>query len=416
MKTILIHLPAYREPELVPTIKSALKNAEHPSRLRFGICRQYKEEDGFDNIDEFRSDDRFKIIDIPHQEAKGLPHARALINDNLLSDEDYILQLDSHHRFAENWDSYLIRLHTELLESSPKVILGGYLPYYDPFNDPGGRVMEPWQTQVACFYDHGTCFVRPGPYPSSKEAIPARYLSGHCAFSTSDWAKTVRHDTDIIFSGEELHMTIRSFTHGYDIYHLPDPVIWHATMRTEREGILVWDDYTKAGKDFNGLQEKARAKIRQLLGVEDNGFNLKGYDLGSSRTVSDYESFSGLDFENHRIQKHTADHNPPPNPPISPDNPWLESFYCCINFNKKEFKESDYDCIIVAFDDEEGNAVFRNDWDEAAIKRNFSTPGDWFSFENIFNENYVSPPVKWVMWGHSKSKGWAERIEGNING
>jgi len=45
MEKILVHLPAYREPELIPTIKSALENAKHPERIHFGICRQYNPDD-----------------------------------------------------------------------------------------------------------------------------------------------------------------------------------------------------------------------------------------------------------------------------------------------------------------------------------------------------------------------------------
>ena len=414
MKSILVHLPAYREPELVPTIESALHNAKHPKRIKFGICRQFKEEDGFDNVDQFRSDKRFKILDIPYQEAKGLPYARGLINDELLTDEDYLLQLDSHHRFDKNWDDYLIKLHNKLLKKSNKVIIGGYLPYYDPFNDPDARVNETWQTHVVCFYPHGTCFVRPGHYPETKDPILGRYVSGHFLFSTNDWGKTIRHDPDIVFSGEELHMTIRGYTHGYDIYHLPKPVIWHATMREERGGMLVWDDFHKAGKDFNKGQDKARAKIRQLLRVEDNGFDLTGFDIGSERSIEEYQNFAGLDFRNHRIQQYTLDNKIPHNPEVSEENPWINSFYHCINVSKSEFKGNDYDCIIVAFDDKDGQSVFRNDWDENRIKHEFSKPGDWLSFENIFNENTEGTPVKWVMWAHSKSKGWAERIESSL--
>ena len=415
MKSILVHLPAYREPELLPTIKSALENAKHPKRIYFGICRQFNEQDKFDNIDEFRSDSRFKIIDIPYNEAKGLPYARGLINDELLTDEDYLLQLDSHHRFDKNWDDYLIRLHNKLLKKSKKVIIGGYLPYYNPFNDPKDRVNETWQTHVVCFYPHGTCFVRPGHYPNTKEPIAGRYVSGHFLFSSNDWGKTIRHDPDIVFSGEELHMTIRGYTHGYDIYHLPKPVIWHATMREERDGILVWDDFYKAGKDFNKGQEKARAKIRQLLRVEDNGFDLTDFDIGNERTIEDYQNFAGLDFTNHRIQQYTLDHKVPHNPAVDEEtNPWVDSFYHCINVNKSEFKGNDYDCMIVAFDDKDGNSVFRDDWDEARIKREFSQSGEWLSFENIFNQNTKGKPTKWVMWAHSKSKGWAERVESTL--
>ena len=63
-KKILIHLPAYREPELIPTIKNAIENADNPKNLVFGICRQYHPDDQFDNLDEFEGDEyiRTKVI------------------------------------------------------------------------------------------------------------------------------------------------------------------------------------------------------------------------------------------------------------------------------------------------------------------------------------------------------------------
>ena len=417
MKSILLHLPAYREPELVPTIENALKNAKHPERIHFGICRQYCEEDGFDNIDKYRPDPRFKIKDIPYKEAKGLATARSIINDELLDDEDFVCQLDSHHRFSKNWDSTLIRWYESLKKDGYNPLIGGYLPYYNPFNDPGDRVKEPWLSEAACFYPHGTLFIRPVGVPnwkSLKKPYPARFLSGHFAFGPNAWAKSVRHDPNIFFAGEELNLTVRSFTHGYDLFHPHRVVIWHATMRTERDGMLVWDDYGKEGKGIDDLQSHARARVRQLLGVEDNGIDLGVYGLGDERSVYDFEKFAGLDFRNRKIQNHTLNHQFPPNPPVSKNNPWVKSFYHCINFNKNHFKEADYDCMIVAFDDADGNSVFRDDWNEERIKSNFSHPGEGFSFENIFNINHDKDPVKWVMWGHSKSKGWAERLEGQL--
>jgi len=120
---ILLHLPAYREPELVPTIKDALKQATFPERLVFGICRQYNPEDTFDNLDEFRNDKRFKIYDLLYTEAKGLPYARAIINEQLLEDEEFVLQLDSHHRFVEGWDQLLIKWYNELKQEGYNPIL-----------------------------------------------------------------------------------------------------------------------------------------------------------------------------------------------------------------------------------------------------------------------------------------------------
>ena len=41
MSKIFIQIASYRDPQLIPTIKSALENAEFPERIHFGICRQY---------------------------------------------------------------------------------------------------------------------------------------------------------------------------------------------------------------------------------------------------------------------------------------------------------------------------------------------------------------------------------------
>ena len=59
--TIFLHLPAYREPELIPTIEDALKQAKYPNRLHFGICRQYEPEDGFDDLTPYKDNPNFHI-------------------------------------------------------------------------------------------------------------------------------------------------------------------------------------------------------------------------------------------------------------------------------------------------------------------------------------------------------------------
>jgi hypothetical protein len=63
---IFIQIASYRDPELKKTIKSAIENAKKPNNLIFGIARQFHPEDGFDNLDEYRKDKRFRILDIPY--------------------------------------------------------------------------------------------------------------------------------------------------------------------------------------------------------------------------------------------------------------------------------------------------------------------------------------------------------------
>lgn len=413
--TIFVHLPAYREPELIPTIKDAIAHAKHPENLRFGICRQFNEEDGFDNVDEFRNDKRFRIIDIPHTKAKGLPYARYLINELITEDDDYILQLDSHHRFIEGWDEILLSMHADLEKKKFKPILTGYLPYYNPFNDPAERAMEPWQQQFAAFYPHGTIFIRPGGFPDWKNLegpVPSRFISGHFAFARADWAREIKHDTDIYFSGEELNLTIRSFTHGYDLFHPHKLVIWHATMREERNGKLIWDDQSKRGEDWWSQQNTARAKIRQLLRTEDNGFDLTGVDVGTVRTIRDYEKYAGIHFKKRSIQKHTLDNKYPPNPLIEDETEWensfMRSFYHLVTIHRHELSANDYDSILVAFDDENNVGIQSRSISDSRLT-DFLTHGTPIHYEEMFMVDKL--PHKVVFWAHSKERGWAERVE-----
>jgi Fe-S cluster biosynthesis and repair protein YggX len=419
LETILLHLPAYRDPELIPTIKDALDKAKYPERIHFGICRQYHPEDGFDDLTEYKNDSRFKIYECLYTEAKGLPWARAIINDTLLTDEDYVCQLDSHHRFAEHWDETLITMHNDLEKKGYKPIVCGYSPLYDPFNDPAGRSMEPWQSQFVCFYPHGTIFIRPGllhGYQTMTEPPMSRFLCGHFDFARSQWARDVRHDPDIYFSGEEINLTVRSYTHGYDMFHPHKIVVWHSTMREERAGKLKWDDDAKLGVDWWNKQEFARKKIRCLFRTEyDPNVDLTGYDLGTERTLRDYEKYAGVNFKKMAVQKYTLMNYYPPNPHIEDDGLWEQtfekSFYYLVNVERKDFPRNNYKHILIAFDDENG----------LAVNQKYITGQELHDFiynnKNIHYEEYFLTeldPKRVVYWGYTEEDGWVERIEHQI--
>jgi len=411
-ETILVHLPAYREPELIPTILDALLHATHPARIHFGICRQYNPTDGFDNLDEFRSDPRFKIIDMPYEEAKGLPYARGLINDTLLTDEDYVLQLDAHHRFVKDWDCIMIGMLNGLeADGVEKPILTGYTPQYSPFNDPSDRVTHPWMSGFRCFYPFGTIFIGPqslNGWETAIKPIPARFLCGHFDFARSQWARDVRHDPSIYFAGEEINLTVRSWTHGYDFYHPHRLVLWHGTMREERSQICKWDDDNRKGIHWDEKQNENRKMIMKLFGIEDHPHITldPAYGLGTARTVAQYEKFAGLDFKRRAVQQYTVDNQPPPNPLVLGDYTasLKKSFYYVVNVERKDFPRNDYKHILVAFDDENG----------IGINLEYQPPNfqnGVIHYAKYFTHDMDKRVARVVYWGQTTSDEWAERVE-----
>jgi glycosyltransferase involved in cell wall biosynthesis len=140
---IFIQIASYRDPQLIPTIKDCIKNAKKPEKLVFSIAWQHSSEDVWDNLDEFKDDKRFRIVDINYSESKGACWARNQLQQNY-NGEEYTLQLDSHHRFVENWDEELILMYKQLVKKGhKKPLLTGYVSSFDPDNDPNGRTIQP---------------------------------------------------------------------------------------------------------------------------------------------------------------------------------------------------------------------------------------------------------------------------------
>jgi glycosyltransferase involved in cell wall biosynthesis len=109
MAKIFVQIASYRDPQLLPTIKNMLENAKRPKNLVLSIARQFNPDDKFDDLSEYENDKRFKILNIPHNESKGVCWARNL-TQQLYDGEEYTLQIDSHMRFAPNWDDEMIKM------------------------------------------------------------------------------------------------------------------------------------------------------------------------------------------------------------------------------------------------------------------------------------------------------------------
>ena len=74
--------------------------------------------------------------------------------------------------------------------------------------------------------------------------------------------------------------------------------------------------------------------------------------------------------------------------------------------------EKDYDFWVVAFHGKDDETLYRKDSTEDDIKRYFEDPDKYCK---IFLEFQTEvKPDYWVVWPHSKSKGWCDRLTGKI--
>ena len=101
---ILVLLASFLDDDLPNTIKSCVENARHPDNIRFAVFLQHDEK-----LATIVDDLPYDIVTrkAHYTESKGIGWARDIVN-SLYTDEDYILQIDSHIRMAKDWDTILV--------------------------------------------------------------------------------------------------------------------------------------------------------------------------------------------------------------------------------------------------------------------------------------------------------------------
>ena len=141
------------------------------------------------------------------------------------------------------------------------------------------------------------------------------------------------------------------------------------------------------------------------------------YGFGKERTLRDYEKYSGLLFEKRAVQQYTLDKKYPPNPfEYKTDQEWIDSFSKFMKFSiqvdKNKFDKSDYDFWAIIFTDDTGYEISRKDCNQGEIRNLMDTPADFVLIQREFIT--AIKPTKWVVWPHSVTEGWLERMEGNL--
>lgn len=410
--SIFISIAAYRDPQLLPTLRDCIAKAKNPHRLFFGICWQKDKEE---SIEEFEDDLQVRIHDCDWKESKGACWARHVIQKNLYHGERFYLQLDSHHRFIQNWDTELIELYYQAKLKSLKPLIGSYATTYWPHDDKNLK-NEPYRINTFdSFTTDGDIVSRPVSIPNflnlKEKLIPARLLSGHFVFGDGFFAHECMYDPNFYFRGEEIALSARAYTHGYDMFHPTKAVIWHEYLRKEQH--KHWLDH----KQSNGFIVEAehrniRSKERQrkLFGMEPSNIDFKQYNLGTIRDLHEYELFAGLDFKNRRVHKYCADiRGDSPNPYKMGEEEWnngmLIPLQYTVEWKKEEIPDNtEFDMWFFGFEDKNGKLLYRKDFTNEDpyyvqfFDKRLNRHTAKFSAEEKPNHCVIIPHVKGQTW------------------
>jgi hypothetical protein len=289
--SIFISLASYREPELLFTIESALKNADKPQDLHFGVYSQVNEGEHPDlshipNITE---------IVVPASEARGPGYARAQVM-KMFDDQDYFLQVDAHSIFAKSWDTKVVNLYNKIRNETrnDKVIISFWgKPYMRDF-DTNEVILDKYQNgNWDVNVPHYTELVRyKESWIGSRVEIPKsmNYHESACAlggfiFADKRIVDEVPYDEDIAWTGEEIMFSVRAYTRGWKIFSPRMLLLYHNYERHDNP--RVWNDKPQNWKEY---EEKGRRKMYEAMTLKLDGT----YGIGDKDLYREFQDKFGV--------------------------------------------------------------------------------------------------------------------------
>ena len=154
------------------------------------------------------------------------------------------------------------------------------------------------------------------PEQQPEKPLPNAFVAGGFLFGPGQIVEDVPYDPELYFYGEEVSMSARLWTHGYNIYCPNRFLLFHLYKSSGGDGdtsATHWSDH----QDWFQLNRRSLVRVHKLLGslsIAPTNLNpnpkdiesLEHYGLGTRRHLSDYERMAGISFQSQTINQNAS--------------------------------------------------------------------------------------------------------------
>lgn len=241
-----------------------------------------------------------KYVNIHPQDARGACWARALAM-TFYNNEDWFLQLDSHMDFEDGWDTYLVNHALELQLQTHKGVISYYPPGFEYTNGVAKLLYHKGATLYNGLVDN-THFRDNSPklqfiaHHSPGEVVLRGYhVAAGLLFAPGSYVSTFPYDPQLYFIGEEQSLSVRLYTHGWNLFHTPSSKIYHLYNTGQGYRPMHWDasQEQKRKVKWGQLEHHSTERFKDLV---FNGKDLGIYGLGKERSLEHFANFTGIDY------------------------------------------------------------------------------------------------------------------------
>ena len=154
------------------------------------------------------------------------------------------------------------------------------------------------------------------PEQLPEKPLPNAFVAGGFLFGPGKIVENVPYDPELYFYGEEISMSARLWTHGYNIYCPHRLLLFHLYKSSSGDGdtsATHWSDH----QDWFQLNRRSLVRVHKLLGslliapahlapTMKDFEGLEQYGLGTRRDLSDYERMAGIAFRDQTINQNAS--------------------------------------------------------------------------------------------------------------
>mmetsp|Transcript_4317 Transcript_4317/g.9174 ORF Transcript_4317/g.9174 Transcript_4317/m.9174 type:complete len:579 (+) Transcript_4317:32-1768(+) len=331
-RTIFVAIASYRDWQCRDTVTSIFSAAAHPDRIRVAVVDQIIagedgscdaphspcSEDPSQPICKYKS--QIDVYQMDAQLAVGPVFARH-VGHRLYRGEYYAMQSDAHVTFTRGWDGDII---AQIEATGDEMaVLSTYLTDIEGSIDPNTGLSLRHTRPIMCNTEyeggqqgkHLRHLAQPECMPLIKGMPQLQpYWAAGFSFSRGHFVATTPYDQyqPMIFQGEEMSITLRGFTIGYDFFAPEKSVCFHSYAKGANEAARnkVPHFWENSGR-YEGTGIKA---MKRLLGIvhmnpevnpsEWNHSEEEKYGLGGARTTTKFYETFGIDVVKKTTERH----------------------------------------------------------------------------------------------------------------
>ena len=367
--SIFLSVVSFRDELCTDTLKDAFNKAKSPDKLVIGLVQQNCEDEkcrlnnsvvGPDPDcyhlfcsstvgKKYCNDGQVRLLRMKETESLG-PYMARYFASKLWMGESWYMQIDSHMSFLQDWDALSIQMLKNAPSKNP--VISHYPPpintnLQEMINNPAPRLCGPI---FATSDIEGQIIRLEGSYNYDRNKIDtprfAPFVAAGYLMTSSNMLRDVPFDPFLpyLFLGEEILLSSRLWTSGYDIFsptislvghryerNQQQPKFWEAIHRAFTNGVSTVSIYLSLNENFvfivfliyvppiscstpkvhNPLQLLVLNRVKQQLGYPESSKDMvkplslftavEKYTMGQSRSLNDYLKIVGLNVDMKRV-------------------------------------------------------------------------------------------------------------------